>query len=356
MPTTADYLNDLVTQKQALVDTLNNYGVEASSSETLNTLVPKVDEVYSKGQTAGGGDNHYDTFWDNYQDNGSRTDYQYAFNGVGWTNETFKPKYDIVPVTETYGLFSRSCIQDDLVEICEEQGITLDFSKATKFECTFDSSKFTRIGVIDASNSNRFNQVFYNCTNLETIGLLKLTENITSYINAFIRCTALQNIEIEGVIGANISFANSTLLTHDSLMSIINGLKDYYTVVEKTYNYTGSVTPFIFNGVETEIQYSIEKITENAIYIYLADGSSVEVSVDGDFSNAEIEGAEKIVFHYDESLVDPEANGEVGFTSFTVTMATTSTETHTLTLGSTNLAKLTDEEIAIATEKGWTLA
>lgn len=30
--------------------------------------------------------------------------------------------------------------------------------------------------------------------------------------------------------------------------------------------------------------------------------------------------------------------------------------TQTLTLGTTNLAKLTEEEMAIATEKGWTLA
>ena len=34
----------------------------------------------------------------------------------------------------------------------------------------------------------------------------------------------------------------------------------------------------------------------------------------------------------------------------------TVTSTKTLTMGSTNLAKLTDEEKAIATNKGWTLA
>ena len=34
----------------------------------------------------------------------------------------------------------------------------------------------------------------------------------------------------------------------------------------------------------------------------------------------------------------------------------TVTETQTLTLGSTNLAKLTDAEKKIATDKGWTLA
>ena len=33
----------------------------------------------------------------------------------------------------------------------------------------------------------------------------------------------------------------------------------------------------------------------------------------------------------------------------------TITETHILTIGSTNLAKLTDEQIAIATNKGWTV-
>lgn len=34
----------------------------------------------------------------------------------------------------------------------------------------------------------------------------------------------------------------------------------------------------------------------------------------------------------------------------------TVTSTKTLTMGSTNLAKLTDEDKAIATNKGWTLA
>jgi hypothetical protein len=39
-----------------------------------------------------------------------------------------------------------------------------------------------------------------------------------------------------------------------------------------------------------------------------------------------------------------------------LTLTTEPTTTKTLTLGSTNLAKLTDEEKAIATNKGWTLA
>lgn len=42
MATTADYLNKLVTQKNALADNLVTKGVTASHDETLETLVPKV--------------------------------------------------------------------------------------------------------------------------------------------------------------------------------------------------------------------------------------------------------------------------------------------------------------------------
>ena len=42
MATTADYLNKLVTQKNALADNLVTKGVTATHDETLETLVPKV--------------------------------------------------------------------------------------------------------------------------------------------------------------------------------------------------------------------------------------------------------------------------------------------------------------------------
>ena len=45
MATTADYLNKLVTQKNALADNLVTKGVTASHDETLETLVLKVLEI-----------------------------------------------------------------------------------------------------------------------------------------------------------------------------------------------------------------------------------------------------------------------------------------------------------------------
>ena len=45
------------------------------------------------------GDSHYDAFWDTFQRNGERKDYRYGFSGIGWNDENFKPKYDIISNT-----------------------------------------------------------------------------------------------------------------------------------------------------------------------------------------------------------------------------------------------------------------
>ena len=53
MATTAEYLNKLVTQKNALADNLVTKGVSATHDETLETLVPKVLEI--SGGSGGNG-------------------------------------------------------------------------------------------------------------------------------------------------------------------------------------------------------------------------------------------------------------------------------------------------------------
>lgn len=52
MATIEQQLTELVNQKNALATNLNTKGVTASTSETLNTLVPKVLDI----ETGGGGD------------------------------------------------------------------------------------------------------------------------------------------------------------------------------------------------------------------------------------------------------------------------------------------------------------
>ena len=207
MPTTADYLNDLVAQKKALADNLNTKGVSASDTETLNTLVPKVlqisggdsgsyDEGYTDGKQA-----QYDEFWNAYQQNGNRTNYNNAFFSYGWTSETYKPKY---PITVKYGngIFQQSQITDTIQTI------------------TFQSG---------ATGSN----VFLSCTSLVTIQPITVTSDI-AFIGWFSNCGKLTNITFtqDSQIGNNIDFSASPLLSKESIINIISVLIN--TTTKKT--------------------------------------------------------------------------------------------------------------------------
>lgn len=141
----------------------------------------------------------------------------------------------------------------------------LDMSKCTSFSSMFYRCwKLSVIPELDTRNCTDFRNAFSECRVLETIHGIDFS-SATSVVSTFNYCAKLKNITINGVIKiTGLSFSASPLLTHDSLMSIIN-----------------------------------------ALYDYVSEGT---------------------------------------------------TGTYTLTLGSTNLAKLTDAEKAIATQKGWTLA
>ena len=78
MPTPAEYLNKLVTQKNTLADNLVTKGVTATHDETLETLVPKVLDI-----SGGGGDDTMDvinSFPDNPIDN---KPYLYPNSNIG---------------------------------------------------------------------------------------------------------------------------------------------------------------------------------------------------------------------------------------------------------------------------------
>lgn len=203
-------------------------------------------------------------FWNAYC-NASKTDTDYMFAGQNWTVETFTPPAVTLRPTRAFYMFSRIAISGDFAELCSNRGFSVDFSQCTYIDNLFNNaSGITRLGVLDFSGASASaNNVFINATRLKTIDKLIVGENTKAYTNWFNGCSALENLTIEGVIDKNgFSVQWSPKLTHDSLISIINVLKDL----------TGSGTAY------------------------------------------------------------------------------------TVTLGTTNLAKLTDVEKAIATQKGWTLA
>lgn len=217
----------------------------ADKLKTVDENVPKVYESgYTVGEEAGWWDG-YNTgnedgyaeaqkdFWDAYQNKGKRTDLTRMFGSFAWTNENFKPQYDLKP-TNAYGLFWGSRIEGDLVEILDNLGITLDFSNLSKYEIyaitnAFTNTLFTRIGVCDFRNftdsAMQIGQVFMQSTKLVTID--KIIVNGHGFSSqAFKYCYELKNLTIEGMIGRNSDFSGCSKLSHDSLMSIINALAE----------------------------------------------------------------------------------------------------------------------------------
>ena len=237
--------------KEYLSTLANAFRNKLGTTEKINaqSFSDKVAEVYSKGFADGseqGGNTEeayndgfeagkkaeYDAFWDTFQNYGEAVSYAYIFRNTRWTDKNFNPKYDLLSTT-FYWAFRGTPITDTKKELL----------------------------LTDDASSDALAQTFDNNKTLITIRKLRVHEGV-KYSSTFLNTTALENIVFEGVIGQSLTLKHSSKLTHDSLMSVINHLKDF----------TG---------------------TDN---------------------------------------------------------------TMTLALGETNLAKLTDEEKAIATQKGWTLA
>jgi hypothetical protein len=240
-------------------------GIKSLSPDMTFVVDADISVTYHKSY---GMQTETDRFWDEYQQRGTRTNYDGAFCGTGWSNNNIIPKYDIRP-TQAMWFMRYSTFSGDLVKHLEEIGVSLDFKDCVYFNEAFANAYYiTRVGVIDLRKcTSEWNttDMFTSAKSLVTIDKVIADGGTAINPNAFRRLSALKNITFEGeIVSSGLKFGESTLLTHDSLMSIINALKDY--------------------------------------------------------------------------------SGDTSGTSWVVT------------LGATNLAKLTDGEKSIATEKGWSLA
>jgi hypothetical protein len=153
----------------------------------------KVDDVYEAGKSSGieeGKEAEWNAFWDSYQDYGKRGNYNTMFYNAGWTEITFKPKYDF---------------------ICTYAGSMFAASRIVEINKTIDVTKSTSVA-----------SMFYGMSYLKTITKLIVSENNNFGSNGFGSCPALENLTIEGTLGQSFDIHWSTKLTHDSLMSILN--------------------------------------------------------------------------------------------------------------------------------------
>ena len=379
MATTAEYLNKLVEQKNTLADNLVTKGVTASHDETLETLVPKVLDI-SGG--AGG-------------------------NGIYPIGEDGRPTGDVV-VPEGVTSLYRYIFSGDVNVTSASLPSTLVSLNDYSFDgCTAltDTALNDNVSVIPAYCFRKTaltsfsmprglkeikNYGFKTCGNLQSISFKK--GDGVSYISlgnyAFEDCTSLESINFETadtmIYPSSYGFSNCTSLGNDAAMEIANHL------------YTDAVTQNCFSGCTGITDVTIPKAGnrmfvgcknlthckildgETCIYTGLFNGctslTSIELpaTIASVTSNA-LTNTGTSYFLYNCTNLESVTVGEGWNMSMRLDVSSnltvdsmvsifnnlkdlTGETAKTLTLGSTNLLKLTDEQRAIATNKNWTLA
>nr|DAT84952.1 MAG TPA: protein of unknown function DUF285 [Caudoviricetes sp.] len=101
----------------------------------------------------------------------------------------------------------------------------LSFPNATSVKGIFrDCKKLISVANFNIPNATNVAEAFKGCSSLKEIGNIDIN-NVTNTGNLFSDCTSLERIEIvPDTIKINISFANSPLLTDETIQNIINGL------------------------------------------------------------------------------------------------------------------------------------
>ena len=190
-------------------------------------------------------------------------------------------------------------------------------------------SKLKEIPMIDTSNSVNMTAMFLNCRTIKTIPLID-TSKVTNMNQMFSGCESLINVPA---------------INTSSVTSMYQMFNNCVALISVSFTHTENVTDMgaIFRYCQKlkEIPaWNVSNVTSfNNAFYYCTSLTAIHMT--GMKANFDISYSNNLTR---EALVEVLNN------------LATVTSTRRLTMGSTNLAKLTDEDKAIATNKGWTLA
>lgn len=123
----------------------------------------------------------------------------------------------------------------------------LDTSKGTNFSSMFfHCNSLTTIPQLNTSKGTNFSSMFYYCNQLTTIPQLDTSKG-TKFISMFNGCTLLTDVTFIGSINASIDFSSCTLLTYDSVKSILTACSNTTNTTSKTLKFF-KVTHTDLNG------------------------------------------------------------------------------------------------------------
>ena len=215
----------------------------------------------------------------------------------------------------------------------------IDTSNVTSMNSMFYScSSLTTIPLLDTSKVVEMNNMFNFCPSLQSIPKLN-TSNVTTMDGMFRDCSSLQSIPLLDC--GNVTRMYGMFYQCGSLQSIPELNTSNVTTMESMFyncsklqsiplldcgNVTNMDRIFGWNNISTLTDLGGFKDLKISITSYFLDKAP----------NLTIESLMNVI----NNLYDLTSNGLSG---------------QTLNFGSTNLGKLTEEQIAIATAKGWTL-
>ena len=162
------------------------------------------------------------------------------------TNLVLIPKFDSSKVTTMYRMFY-GCTNLTTIPVLDTSKVTvmekmfyectnlvtipsLDTSQVTLMNHMFyECANLTSIPELNTSNAVDMTSMFYGCTKLTIVPLLELSkmESRTSTSYMFTGCANLTILGGFEGLWSNLDLSNSPLLTHESLMNVINYAAKY---------------------------------------------------------------------------------------------------------------------------------
>lgn len=175
----------------------------------------------------------YNMFWDNYQENGNRTNYAFAFAGDCW-NDAIDPKYQISGPIYSYFMFRRHLHFFDMTKSAIFKNNTIVTTSAASL---FQIANITNIGIVDMTKNTVTNGLlFANSNTINRIEKVIVSASTNIGSNSFNASPNITHVVFEGDIRYSLSFASQTKLDKESILSIINCLYDASTSQTITFN------------------------------------------------------------------------------------------------------------------------
>ena len=267
-----------------------------------------------------------------------------------------------------------------------------DTSNVTSMNGMFEScSRLTSLDLsgFDTSNVVDMTNMFKNCSGLTSLDLSNFkTSNVTTMNGMFYGCSSLTSLDLSGLKTSNVTNMGSMFSGCSSLTSLDLSGFDTSKVTSMSYMFSGcsSLTSLDLSGFDTSKVTSMSYMFSVCGKLTSLDLSNFKTSkvtsmssmfsgcgklTSLDLSGFDTSKVTNMVYMFNgcssltslDSMQNISISLDVSYTILDVislldvinNLATVSTG-KVLTLGETLIAKLTEEQIAIATNKGWNIS